>query len=131
MYLNSKRNCSAVTVEKHPVVSTDQPLIPLIHRILERHPGLISNGEHNGRFWVEPSPAICLDAVLPLGNEYALGREREGQGPQRDWYTSYLHRRTACGKETFESRCVRFKGVNPCDTPLAVVPFLDAFGVRL
>ena len=90
MYLNSKGDRGAVAPDEHPVVSTDQPLVPLIHSILERHPGLVPNSEHDGRLWVEPSPVVRPDAVLPLRDQHAW--EREGQGPQWDRDTSHLHR---------------------------------------
>ena len=125
--LNSKGDCSAVAPDKHPIISTNQPLVPLLHRILEGHPCLIPNVELDARFWVESSPVACPDAILPLRDQHPW--ERKGQGPQRDWDTSYLHCRTARGREIFENRWVRFKWVNPRDAALTVVPILDALRI--
>lgn len=109
MYLNSKRYRSAVAPNEHAIVSTNQPFIPLVHRILKRHPALISNGKPNGGLWIEPSLATSLDAIRPLRDQHTSRRKGKRQGPQRDLDAAKLHRRTPHDREVLERRWIGFK----------------------
>jgi len=107
--LNSKRYRSAVAPNEHAIVSTNQPFILLVHRILKRHPALIPNGKPDGGLWIEASLAASLDAVLPLGDQHASRREGKRQGPRRDLNAAELRRRTPRDREILKRRRVRFK----------------------
>lgn len=109
MYLNSKRYRSAVAPNEHAIVSTNQPFILLVHRILKRHPAMIPDGKPNGGLRIESSLATSLDAVLPLRDQHASRREGKRQGPQRDLNAAELHRRTPRDREILERRRVRFE----------------------
>lgn len=109
MYLNSKRYRSALAPNKHAVVSTNQPFITLVHRILKRHPALIPNGKPNGGFRIETSLATSLDAILSLRDQLASSWKGKRQGPQRDLHAAELHRRTPRDREVLKRRRVRFE----------------------
>ena len=67
-YLDSQGDCSAAAADEHVVVPSLQTLVLLVHRIQERHPALIPDGEGDRGFAVEPSLTASFAAVRRLGD---------------------------------------------------------------